>query len=162
MSISVGDSLPEATLLRMGPTGPEQHSLGDLTRGRKVVMFGLPGPFTNTCSEAHLPSFIRVRDALGEKGVDEVICFAVIDPFVMKAWSEASGAEEADILMLADSSGDLTKALGLGFDAPVVGFYGRTKRHSMLVEDGVVRLLNFEETHGVCELTAGETLLDMM
>lgn len=162
MSISVGDSLPEATLLSVGPNGPEQHSLGALTQGKTVVMFGLPGPFTNTCSEAHLPSFIRVRDALAEKGVDEVICFAVVDPFVMKAWSDASGAEEAGIRMLADSSGELTRALGLHFDAPSVGLYGRTKRHSMLVEDGVVRVLNFEETHGLCDLTAGETLLDMI
>lgn len=162
MTISVGDSLPEATLLTMGANGPEQHSLADLTGGKKVVLFGLPGPFTNTCSEAHLPSFIRVREALGEKGVDEVICFAVIDPFVMKAWAEQSGAEDAGIRMLADSSGELTRGLGLDFDAPVVGFYGRTKRHSMLVEDGVVRILNFEEAPGVCELTAGETLLDMI
>jgi cytochrome c peroxidase len=84
----------------------------------------------------------------------------VIDPFVMRAWSEATGAEAGGITMLADSSGELTKALGLAFDAPVVGFYGRTKRHSMLVEDGVVRILKFEETHGVCDLTAGEAMLD--
>jgi cytochrome c peroxidase len=146
----------------MGANGPEQLSLGELLRGRKVVMFGLPGPFTNTCTEAHLPSFIRVRDALGEKGVDEVICFAVVDPFVMKAWSDTSGAEKAGITMLADSSGALTRALGLAFDAPSIGLYGRTKRHSMLVEDGVVRILNFEEAPGVCDLTAGETLLDMI
>ena len=160
MTIAVGDSLPEATLLRMGASGPEQVSLGEFTHGRKVVLFGLPGPFTNTCTEAHVPSFLRVRDALADKGVEEVICFAVIDPFVMQTWSESTGAEEGGITMLADSSGELTKALGLDFDAPAVGFYGRTKRHSMLVEDGVVRLLNFEETHGVCELTAGETLLE--
>jgi peroxiredoxin len=160
MTISVGDRLPEATLLRMGPDGPEEISLGDRLRNRKVVIVGVPGPFSNTCSEAHVPSFLRVREALGEKGVEEVICFAVIDPFAMKAWSEATGAEEGGITMLADSSGALTRALGLDFDAPVVGFYGRTLRHSMLVEDGVVRILNFEKTHGVCDLTAGETLLE--
>ena len=160
MSISVGDRLPEATLLRMGPDGPEQVSLSERTRGRKVVMFGLPGPFTGTCSEAHVPSFMRVRDALEANGVDEVICFAVTDPFVMRAWSEATGAEAAGLTMVADSSGELTKGLGLEFDAPVVGFYGRTTRHSMLVDDGVVRILNFEEGHGVCELTAGETMLE--
>lgn len=162
MPVAVGDTLPDATLLRMGPSGPEPVEVGDLIRGRRVVLFGLPGPFTGTCTDAHVPSFLRVRDALAEKGVDDVICFAVTDPFVMKAWSDATGAEEGGITMLADSSGTLTRALGLAFDAPVVGFYGRTTRHSMLVEDGVVRLLNFEETHGVCERTAGEDLLQAL
>jgi len=159
MSVEVGDTIPNASLLRWGSGGPEQVELRSLTEGRKVIMIGLPGPFSNTCTEAHIPSFLRVRDALGEKGVDEVICFAVIDVFVMKAWAESTGAEAGGITMLADSSGELTRALGLDFDAPIVGFYGRTKRHSMLVDDGVVKILKFEEGHGVCELTSGETML---
>ena len=144
----------------MGPEGPEQVALADRVRGRNVVMVGLPGPFTDTCTEAHIPSFIRAHDRLTALGVEEVICFAVIDPFVMKAWAESTGAEHRGITMLADSAGDLTRALGLDFDAPVVGFYGRTTRHSMFVEDGVVRILRFEESHGVCELTAGEAMAD--
>jgi peroxiredoxin len=162
VSISVGDRLPDATLLRMGPSGPEEISLRERIAGRKVVLIGLPGPFSDTCTEAHIPSFLRVREALGAKGVDEVICFAVIDPFVMKAWDESSGAGAGGITMLADSSGAFTRALGLAFDAPVVGFYGRTTRHSMVVDDGVVRILNFEETHGVCERTAGEAILEAL
>lgn len=160
MPVAIGDTLPEATLLRIGPNGPESVSLSSQLENRTVVMIGLPGPFTDRCTEAHIPSFLRVRQALSDKGVDDVICFAVIDPFVMKAWAEATGAEAGGINMLADSSGEFTKALGLDFDAPVVGFYGRTTRHSMLVRNGVVSLLNFEETHGVCERTAGETLLE--
>jgi len=160
MSIALGDSLPDATLLRMTDRGPEEISLRGRTSGHSVVMVGLPGPFTDTCTEAHIPSFIRVREALGAQGVDDVICFAVIDPFVMRAWGETTGATDAGVTMLADSAGELTKALGLDFDAPVVGLYGRTIRHSMFVENGVVRILRFEESHGTCELTAGEAMLD--
>lgn len=160
MSIAIGDTLPDATLLRMTDTGPEEVGLRDRIDGRRVVLIGLPGPFTNTCTDAHIPSFLRTRDALTERGVDEVICFAVIDPFVMKAWAESTRADEGGITMLADSAGELTTGLGLAFDAPVVGLYGRTTRHSMLVDEGVVRILRFEESPGVCELTAGEALVD--
>jgi peroxiredoxin len=160
MSIAIGDTLPNATLLRMTDNGPEEITLSDRTNGRSVVMVGLPGPFTDTCTDAHIPSLIRTREALAGQGVDEVICFAVIDPFIMKAWGESTGAADAGITMLADSAGELTKALGLDFDAPVVGFYGRTTRHSMFVADGVVKVLRFEESHGVCELTAGEAMVD--
>lgn len=160
MSIAIGDELPDATLLRMTDSGPETVTLSDHTEGRTVVIVGLPGPFTDTCTEAHVPSLIRARERLAAKGVDDVICFAVIDPFVMKAWSESTGAAEGGVTMLADSAGELTKALGLDFDAPVVGFYGRTTRHSMLVEDGIVKILRFEQSHGACELTAGEAMAD--
>lgn len=146
----------------MGDGGPESIELSSITAGRSVVLFGLPGPFTGTCTDAHVPSFMRTRGSLGEAGVDDVICFAVTDPFVMKAWSEATGAEEAGVRMLADSDGAFTKAIGLDFDAPPVGFYGRTVRHAMHVQDGVVKILNLEETHGVCEATAGETMLAMI
>ena len=162
MPISVGDKLPDATLLRFGDDGPESVQLSDVLSGRSVVLFGLPGPFTGTCTEAHIPSFMRTREALAAAGVDEVVCFAVIDPFVMNAWSAATGSGAAGITMLADASGDFTKSIGLDFDAPPVGFYGRTVRHSMHAVDGEVRLLHFEETHGVCEATAGETMLEAL
>ena len=160
MSIAIGDTLPDATLIQMTDSGPEEITLSDRTNGRSVVMVGLPGPFTDTCTDAHVPSLIRAREALDARGVDEVICFAVIDPFVMKAWGESTGSADAGISMLADSAGELTKALGLEFDAPVVGFYGRTTRHSMFVEDRIVKILRFEESHGLCELTAGEAMVD--
>jgi len=162
MSISVGERLPEATMLRMGETGPEQVALSEFLAGRKVVIFGLPGPFTSTCTAAHLPSFMRTRAAFSEKGVDEVICYAVTDPWVMDAWSRDTGAGAAGITMLADGDGSYTRAIGMAFDAPAVGFHGRAMRHAMVVEDGVVKVLNVETARGVCEMTAGETLLEQV
>lgn len=159
MVISVGDRLPEATMLRIGPQGPEPVALAPLLAGRKVVIFGLPGAFTPTCDSAHVPSFIRVRGQLAEKGVDEVICVSVNDPWVMQAWGKSTGAEAGGIAMLADASGEFTRDIGLDFDAPPAGFHGRSQRYAMLVEDGVVTRLNREEKRGVCELSGGEAML---
>jgi len=158
MTIAVGDRLPEATLLQMGANGPEQVALGGKLKGRKVAIFGLPGAYTGTCSTAHVPSFMRVRAALAEKGVDEVICVSVNDPFVMKAWGEATGATEAGITMLGDPASGFTKAVGMEFDVPNLGFFARSKRYSLLAEDGVVTQFNPETGKG-CEISGGETLL---
>lgn len=160
MTISVGDRLPAAQLARLGAKGPELVDLSTLTKGRKVVIFAVPGAFTPTCSSAHLPSFIRTRDALGGKGVDEVICVSVNDVFVMKSWAEATGAEAAGITMLADGTGQFTRDIGMAFDAPLPGLMARSKRYAMVVEDGVVTTLNMETAPGVCELTAGEAILE--
>lgn len=162
MSISVGDKLPEATLLRMGENGSEQVALSGLTAGKKVVIFGLPGAYTGTCSTAHVPSFVRNKAALDEKGVDAVICVSVNDPFVMKAWGEATGATAAGLQFLGDASAEFTKAIGLDFTAPPAGLYDRSKRYTLLAEDGVVKIINLEESPGVCELSAAETLLDQL
>lgn len=162
MAISTGDKLPDSTLLLIGAEGPEQVSLMDKTAGRKVIIFGLPGAFTGTCSEQHVPSFIRTKDALAAKGVDEVICVSVNDPFVMSAWSKATGAEEAGITMLGDADGALTAAIGMDFDAAPVGFKGRSKRYSMVVEDGTVTILHAEENPGICEASSGEAILEAL
>lgn len=162
MTISVGDKLPEATFVVMGDKGPEQVSLSDKVKGRKVVIFAVPGAFSTTCDVAHVPSFIRTREAFAAKGVDEILCVAVNDPFVMKSWGETTGATDAGIAMLSDSDGAYTRAIGMDFDAPVVGFHGRAIRHAMLVEDGEVKILQLEEARGVCEATAGEALLAAM
>ncbi len=162
MAIKKGDTLPNATFLVMGDEGPATVDLTEKLKGRKVVLFGLPGAFTRTCSAAHVPSFIRTKDAFAEKGVDEIICVAVNDPFVMKAWAENTGAEDAGLTMLADGDASFTKAIGMEFTAPPVGFYDRSKRFSMLVEDGVVTILNEEEAAGECSISAGETLLEAM
>ena len=162
MTITTGATLPGATLLQMGEAGPEGVGLGDKLKDRKVVIFGLPGAYTGTCSTAHVPSFMRTRDGFAAKGVDEVICLSVNDPFVMKAWGEATGATAAGITMLGDATGDFTKAIGMDFDAPPAGLIGRSKRYSMLVENGVVTILNEEGSPGECEISAGETLLDAM
>jgi glutaredoxin/glutathione-dependent peroxiredoxin len=159
MTVTVGETLPEATLSRLGAEGPEQVELSSLTKGRKVVIFAVPGAFTPTCHSAHVPSFIRTKDQFMTKGVDEIICVSVNDPFVMKAWGEATGATEAGLTLLADGTGAYTAALGLSFDAPPVGLMGRSKRYAMLVEDGVVTVFHPEESPGTCEISGGEALL---
>ena len=159
MVISVGDRLPEADLVRLGDAGPEQVSIDALTKGRKVVIFAVPGAFTPTCHSAHVPSFMRTKDAFAAKGVDEVVCISVNDPFVMKAWGEATGAAEAGISMLADGTGAFTAAMGLSFDAPPVGLMARSKRYALMAEDGVVKVLHLEESPGTCEISGGEALL---
>lgn len=159
MTISVGDTLPDAMLLQMGEEGPEQVKLSDKLKGRKVVLFGLPGAYTGTCTTAHVPSFMVTYDDFMEKGVDEIICVSVNDPFVMKAWGDTTRAIETGITMLADAESTFTKAIGMDFSAAPVGFVNRSKRYAMLVEDGVVKIFNPEEGPGVCERSAGETLL---
>ena len=160
MTISVGDKLPDATFVRMGAEGPEQVKLADLTAGRKIVLFGLPGAYTGTCTSAHVPSFIRTKGQFDAKGVDEVICVSVNDPFVMKAWGESTGATDAGLTMLADAAGEYTKAIGMDFTNPAVGFLGRSKRYALYAEDGVVKVLHAEENPGVCETSGGEAMLD--
>ena len=162
MTISKGDKLPDATLVQLGAGGPEAVSIADKTAGRKVVIFAVPGAFTPTCHSAHVPSFIRTKDQFAAKGVDEIICVSVNDPFVMKAWGEATGADKAGITMLSDAQSAFTKAIGMTFDAPPAGLMARSKRYAMLVEDGVVTVFNEEAGPGVCEVSAGEGLLDAM
>jgi peroxiredoxin len=159
MTICVGDKLPEGVLLRMGDNGPEPVQVSDLTAKRRVVMFAVPGAFTPTCHSAHVPSFIRTKAGFADKGVAEVICVAVNDPFVMGAWAQATGAAEAGLLMLADGTGAFTSALGMDFTAEAVGLMGRSKRYAMVVEDGTVTHLNVETSPGECEISAGEALL---
>lgn len=118
MALSQGDQLPDATLVQMGAEGPAPVNLADKIKGRKVVIFAVPGAFTPTCHSAHVPSFIRTKDQFDAKGVDEIICVSVNDPFVMKAWGEATGATAAGITMLSDASSEFTKAIGMNFDAP--------------------------------------------
>ncbi len=159
MPVSTGDRLPDADLLRIGDEGPEQVSLASLTRGRKVVIFAVPAAFSGTCSSQHLPSYIRTLEELSAKGVDDVICVSVNDPFVMKAWAEASGAEAAGLTLLADADGAFTKAMGQDFDAPPVGFFGRSQRYAMVVDDGIVGALQVEENPGLAEVSSGEAML---
>lgn len=158
MTIETGSRLPEATLLKMGDSGAEGVSLAAKLQGRKVVIFGLPGAYTGTCSTAHDPSFIRTAKGFADKGVDEIICISVNDPFVMQAWGEATGATAAGISMLGDADASFTKAIGMEFDVPPLGFFARSKRYSALVEDGVVTKF-YPEVGPGCEISAGEYLL---
>ncbi|MBP0482233.1 peroxiredoxin [Sagittula salina] len=161
MAISKGDRLPEATLLRIGENGPEGVETGDLAKGRKLVIFALPGAYTGTCTNAHVPSFIQTKDAFAEKGVDEILCVSVNDPFVMDAWSRHTGADKAGIGFLADPEGVFTKAMGMEFSAPPAGLIGRSKRYAMIVEDGTVTALAAEESPGVCTTSCGEAMLEL-
>jgi glutaredoxin/glutathione-dependent peroxiredoxin len=159
MTISPGDTLPDATLLHIGAAGPEAVSLHARLKGRKVVLFGLPGAYTGTCTMAHVPSFIRTKDAFAAKGVDEIICVSVNDPFVMKAWGDSTGATAAGITMLADADAAFTLAIGMAFSAPPAGFFNRSKRYALYADDGVVKVLHAEESPGLCDISGGEAML---
>lgn len=160
--IAVGAKIPDATLSRMGAKGPEGVALSSFTKGKKVALFGLPGAFTGTCSTQHLPSFMRNAEALKAKGVDHIICVSVNDPFVMKAWDDAHGAAAAGLEMLADPASSFTKGMGLEFSVPPIGFVDRSKRYSAYIVDGEVKSLNIDEEAGVCNMSAGETLLEQI
>lgn len=159
MSISTGDDFPQGKLLRVGESGPEAVETSDLAKGR-VAIFGLPGAFTGTCTNAHMPSFIRTADQFRAKGVDRIICLTVNDPFVCDAWAKSTGAPDAGIEVLADADGSVTKALGLNFDAPPAGLYGRCKRFAAMLKDGKLEVIDVEDSPGQCSVSAGEALLE--
>lgn len=148
--------------MRMGAEGPETVDLHSLTDGRKVVIFGLPGAYTGTCTTAHVPSFMRTKGQFDAKGVDEIICVSVNDPFVMDAWGTSTGGAEAGLTFLGDPQSEMTRSIGMDFDAPPAGLIARSKRYSMLVDNGKVAILNEEGSPGECEISAGETLLDQL
>jgi peroxiredoxin len=155
MTIKVGDKVPEGMLTVMGAEGPAGISTVDIFSDKKVVLFAVPGAFTPTCSMAHLPGFVVHVDAIKAKGVDTVACMSVNDVFVMDAWGKAANAEH--LMMLADGNGDFTKALDLVLDASVYGMGARSKRFAMIVDDGVVSLLNVDEA--ALEGTSAEAIL---
>lgn len=162
MTIAVGERLPAARFLEKTADGIAPVEAAALLAGRRVVLFGVPGAYTGTCSTLHVPSFIRVADALRAKGIEEIACVAVNDPHVMRAWGEATGALDAGIRMLADPASEFTRAIGLTFSNPAAGMFDRSKRYALLAEDGVVRILNVEENNGQCQISAGETLLEQI
>ncbi|MCT4333219.1 peroxiredoxin [Paracoccus sp. YLB-12] len=159
MSIQPGDKFPEGQLLKVGANGPEAVDTAELDSGR-VAIFGLPGAFTGTCTNAHMPSFIRTAQQFRDKGVSRIVCLTVNDPFVCAAWAEATGAPDAGIDVLADADGQVTKALGLDFDAPPAGLFGRCKRFAALLRDGAVEVIDVEDSPGTCSVSAGEALLE--
>ena len=164
MAIKVGDRLPAGTLTEMIDVetpgcslGPNSFNVGDLTRGKKVIIFGLPGAFTPTCSAKHVPGYVAGRDQLGRRGVDEVWCVSVNDAFVMGAWGKDQHAS-GKVRMMADGSATFTRALGLDQDLTARGMGIRSQRYSMLVEDGVVKALNVEQP-GKFEVSDADTML---
>lgn len=159
MSLAIGQKLPDASMSVMGQDGPATLSLADKLAGRKVVVFALPGAFTGACSTSHLPSFIRTADAFRAKGVEDVICISVNDPFVLGAWGDATGASAAGITLLGDADGSFTRAIGMDFTAPAIGLIGRSNRWAALVEDGTITALSVDEP-GVCDISTGERFLE--
>jgi peroxiredoxin (alkyl hydroperoxide reductase subunit C) len=160
MTIKVGDRIPSVTMMHWGKDGPEAVSSGDLFKGKKVAIFGVPGAFTPTCSAKHLPGFVQNSEALKKKGVDEIICTSVNDVFVMNAWGKDQNVGDK-VHMVADGDANLTKAAGLEFDLTGKGLGLRNQRFSMLVEDGVVKVLNIDPP-GAFDKTSAESLLKQL
>jgi peroxiredoxin len=160
MPIKVGDRLPEAKFRVMTPEGPAWRTTGEIFKGKKVALFAAPGAFTNTCHKMHVPSISQNVDALKAKGVQTVAVTAVNDVFVMDAWKKATAADKLDFL--ADGNGEFAKAVDLAFDGSGLGLGTRSRRYAMLVEDGVVKLLNIEESPGKVEVSGGDALLKQL
>lgn len=158
MPINVGDRIPNSRFRVSTPEGPAWKTTDDVFKGKKVVLFGVPGAFTGTCHKSHLPGFIRNADAIKAKGVDTIAVTGVNDHFVMDAWRDASGAQ-GKVEFLADGNGEFAKALDLTFDGSGNGLGTRSKRYCMLVEDGVVKRLDIEEAPGKVEVTSADNLL---
>ncbi len=160
MTIQPGDELPDVELFRMGPNGPETFRLKDEAGTGLIVIFGLPGAFTPTCSAQHLPGFIAKADELKAKGVTKIACVSVNDAFVMDAWGKAQGADDK-VAMWADGNGSLARALGLAFDASGFGMGERMQRFAMIVEDGKVKGI-FVEKPGEFSVSSAEYVLQQL
>ena len=158
MAISKGESLPKATFTTMGEDGPMPMSTDDVFKGKKVVLFAVPGAYTPTCSARHLPGFVDHKDAFAAKGVDKVACTSVNDVFVMDAWGKSSEADNK-VLMLADGNAEFAQKLGLTMDASGFGMGTRSQRYAMIVDDGTVTDV-FVEGPGEFKVSAAEHVLD--
>ncbi|HWP27457.1 MAG TPA: peroxiredoxin [Xanthobacteraceae bacterium] len=157
MPIKVGDRLPNVTFMVMTAEGPKPRTTDEIFKGKKVVLFAVPGAFTPTCHKNHLPGFVKNAAAIKAKGVDTIAVTGVNDVFVMDAWKKASGAD--GIEFLADGSGKFASAIGLTADLTERGLGVRSQRYAMLVEDGVVKTLNIEDAPGKAEISSAENLL---
>ncbi|MDG1244776.1 MAG: peroxiredoxin [Porticoccaceae bacterium] len=155
MTIKVGDKVPSGMFTVMGAEGPTGISTADIFEGKKVVLFAVPGAFTPTCSMAHLPGFVVHVDDIKAKGVDTVACMSVNDVFVMHAWGQSANAEH--LMMLADGNAEFTAALGLELDGTGFGMGKRSQRFAMIVEDGIVSMLNVDA--GALEGSSAEAVL---
>ena len=159
--IKVGDKIPAVTLKQMTADGPTEVALQDYCAGRKVVIFALPGAFTPTCSETHVPSYIENAKALRDKGVEAVACISTADFFVMGAWGKSMGTDE-HVDMLADGNHEYIKASGMSIDLSVAGLGTRSSRYAMILEDGVITHLAVEESPGEATVSAAEAVLQAL
>jgi glutaredoxin/glutathione-dependent peroxiredoxin len=158
MAVKVGDTLPANVKLKeMGEGGPKDVTVGEVFKGRKVVLFAVPGAFTPTCSMKHLPGFVEQASTIRQKGIDDIVCLSVNDAFVMGAWGDQQKAK-GKVRMLADGNGELTQALGLSVDASGYGMGTRSKRYAMIVDDGKVKELLVEPAGGL-NVSSAESVL---
>jgi glutaredoxin/glutathione-dependent peroxiredoxin len=160
MTIKIGDRVPSATLRQLTADGVKEVTTDELFRGKRVALFAVPGAYTRTCSQRHLPSYVANAAALKAKGIDAIACLAVNDAFVMGAWGKEHGADDK-IMMLGDGSGDFTRAVGFELDRIKEGMGVRSQRYSMLVEDGTVKQLNVEKP-GEYEVSSAEAMLEKL
>jgi peroxiredoxin len=161
VTLSVGDRIPDATLFLPTDEGPQKMSTGELFAGRRVVLVGMPGAFTPTCHRNHLPGFVENRDAILEKGIDEIVVLATNDAFVMGAWAEASGAKDR-IRFVSDGNGEFVTKAGLANDSSARGMGTRAKRFAMIVDDGVVKSLAVEDRPGQPTVSAAAQILQQL
>ena len=157
MTIKVGDTLPAATFMTMGASGPEPKTTADVFAGKTVALFAVPGAFTPTCSAKHLPGFLEKGADLKARGVDAIACTSVNDVFVMDAWAKSQEVGDR-VIMLADGNGAFAKAIGLELDGSKFGMGPRSQRYSMVVKDGMVDKLNVEEG-GAFEVSSADYML---
>lgn len=160
MTLSVGDPIPDVKVMTMGADGPTPVQTGEILGKGKVVLFAVPGAFTPTCSDYHLPSYLIRYDDLKAKGVDTVACISVNDPFVMGAWGDAQGVG-GKIVMLGDGNGEFTKAVGLEMDGSGFGLGTRSQRYAAVIENGVVTALNVEPGAGL-SVSAADAILEVL
>ncbi len=161
MTIKVGDRLPEATFTVMGPDGPKDMTTAEVFSGKKVAFFAVPGAFTPSCHKGHMPGFVARVDELKAKGMDRIACTAVNDIFVLTSWAKDTGAD-GKILMLSDGNGDFARAIGLEVDLRKFRLGMRSQRYAMVVEDGVVRVLNVEDAPPDHDKSSAATLCSMI
>jgi len=160
MAIKVGDHIPNATFMTMTADGPKPKTTDDIFKGKKVVLFAVPGAFTPTCHRNHMPGFVKNAAAIKAKGIDTIAVTGVNDVFVMDAWKKASGSDAIEFL--ADGSGAFTKTIGLSLDMTERGLGVRSQRYAMVVDDGVVEALNVEDGPGKAEISGAENLLNAL
>ena len=158
MTIQVGDRLPAVNLKQLTADGIKDVPITELTKGKKVVLFAVPGAFTPTCSEKHLPGFVEQAEAIKAKGVDAILCVAVNDPFVLSAWEKARNVG-GKVNILSDGNAEFTRAIGLDLDASGFGLGTRSKRYAMVVEDGVVKALKIEDAPTQAEKSSAAAIL---
>ncbi len=160
MPVAVGDTVPDVQVMLAGPDGPTPARTSEVLGAGRVVLFAVPGAFTPTCSDYHLPSYVIRQDELKAKGVDRVVCISVNDAFVMDAWAKDQNVGDA-VLMVADGNGEFTEALGLQMDGSSFGLGTRSQRYAMVLEDGVVTALNVEPGPGL-SVSAADAILEVL